>query len=63
MKQAEGQLESEIRALIERAQKADEQEEREGSVDLPAEIQRRQDRLEAIRAAKARLEERQREAD
>lgn len=63
MKQAEAQLEAEIRALVARAQKADEQEEREGPVDLPAEIQRRQDRLEAIRAAKARLEERQREAD
>src|SRR5690606_26372548 len=63
MKQAEAQLEAEIRALVARAQKADEQEEREAPVDLPAEIQRRQDRLEAIRAAKARLEERQREAD
>jgi transposase len=63
MKQTEQQLDSEIRALIARAQKADEQEEREAPTDLPAEIQRRQDRLEAIRAAKARLEERQRQAD
>lgn len=42
---------------------ADEAEKNEPDLDIPAEIERRQARLAAIEAAKARLEERQRQAD
>ena len=42
---------------------ADEAEKDEPELDIPAELARRQARLAAIPAAKARLEERQRQAD
>ncbi|MGX6564750.1 IS1182 family transposase [Cupriavidus necator] len=63
MKQAEDELKSEIKALLDRAKATDEQERNEPELDIPAEISRREKRLEAIQAAKARLEARQREED
>lgn len=63
MQRAEAELEGQIEALLERARAADEAEKNEPELDIPAEIERREQRLEVIRAAKARLEERQREAD
>ena len=63
MKQAETELQAEIKALLNRAKAADEQERNEPELDIPAEISRREERLAVIQAAKARLEERQREAD
>jgi len=63
MKDTEVALKSQIEALVQRARAADEAEKNEPELDIPAEIQRRQERLSAIQAAKARLEERQRQAD
>jgi transposase len=63
MLQAEVALKAEIDALLARAKQTDEAEKNEPELDLPAEVQRRQDRLSVIGAAKARLEARQREAD
>ena len=48
---------------MKKAAAADEAERDEPELDIPAEIERRQARLAAIEAAKARLEERQRQAD
>ena len=64
----EGRLQAEVDALVERARAVDEAEDArfgEGfrGDELPDELSRRQDRLAAIRAAKSRLEARQREAD
>lgn len=61
-------LESEIQALLDRAESIDQAEdERFGEAcrgdELPEELARRNQRLETIKAAKARLEARQREAD
>jgi hypothetical protein len=63
MLKAEAELKAQIDALLNRARAADEAENNEPELDIPAEIARRQDRLNAIAAARARLEERQREAD
>jgi len=63
MVQAEAALKGEIDRLLERAQRTDEAEGEEAALDLPAELARRESRLATIEAAKARLEERQREAD
>lgn len=63
MVKAEAELKAQIDALIKKAGAADEAEKDEPELDIPAEIARRQDRLGAITAARARLEERQREAD
>ena len=75
MVKQEGRLEAEIEALkaeieglVERAEATDEAEdERYGEEargdELPEELKRREDRLAAIRAAKARLEAEQRAAD
>lgn len=63
MQAAEIELKSQIDALLVRAAQADKAEANEPEVDLPSEIARRQQRLGAIRAAQARLQERQREAD
>ncbi|MCB1609155.1 MAG: transposase, partial [Xanthomonadales bacterium] len=52
MRQVEADLEKQIAALLERAQSTDAAEANEPDQDLPAEIQRRQSRLEAIRQAK-----------
>ncbi len=50
----EAQLEAEVERLMALAEAADE----EAEVDIPAELKRREDRLEAIRAAKAEMEAR-----
>jgi transposase len=63
MRKAEAELKAQIQALLDKAQATDEAEKSEPELDVPAEIKRRKDRLQAIEAAKARLEQRQREAD
>ncbi|MGO9446295.1 MAG: transposase [Thiobacillaceae bacterium] len=63
MREAEAELKAQIAALLDKARATDAAEKREPEVDIPAEIERRQERLAVIQAAKARLEERQREAD
>ena len=63
MQQAEVELKQQIAALLERARTTDAAEVNEPEQDLPAEIARREARLAAIEAAKARLEAQQREAD
>lgn len=63
MQAAEAQLQQEVEALLARAAQADAAEANEPETDLPAEIARREQRLAAIRAAKQRLEARQRVAD
>lgn len=63
MQTAEVELKAQIEALVQKAARADEAEKNEPELDIPAEIARRQERLAAIAAAKARLEERQRQAD
>lgn len=68
MKQEEKRLRSEIRALTRRADKEDQKEDSRFGTEytgeeLPEEISRRRQRLATIRAAKVRLEDRQREAD
>ena len=68
MKDEQARLKREIAELLERAEAVDLAEEREqgggdDGGDLPEELKRREQRLQAIQAAKARLEQRQREAD
>ena len=68
MLEEERRLQDEIEALLARARETDAAEdERFGAAlrgdELPEELRRREDRLAAIRAAKERLEARQREAD
>ncbi len=63
MQQTEAELKQQIAALLERARATDATEADEPEQDLPAEIARREARLAAIEAAKARLEAQQREAD
>ena len=63
MLKAEAELKGQIDALLQRAQAADQAEKNEPELDVPAEIARRQDRLQAIQEARARLEQRQREAE
>ena len=63
MQTTELELKAQIEALVQKATNADEAEKNEPELDIPAEIARRQERLVAIAAAKARLEERQRQAD
>ena len=63
MQQAEGELKAQIEALLERAKSTDAAEADEPEVDIPAEIERRADRLKAITEARERLEQRQRDAD
>jgi transposase len=53
----EEQLQQEVRRLLEMAEEIDRQEEAE-ELDIPEELKRREDRLEAIRAAKKRIEAR-----
>lgn len=53
-------LEEEVRTLLAMAEEADRQEEK-AWLDIPAELERRQERLEAIRAAKALIKARARE--
>lgn len=63
MLRAEAELRTQIKALLDKAKSADEAEKNEPELDIPAELARRQDRLDQIAAAKARLEKRQRDAD
>ena len=63
MLKAEAELKAQIAALLSRAKSADEAEKNEPELDIPAEITRRQDRLDAIAQARARLEQRQRETE
>jgi transposase len=63
MLKAEAELKAQIEALLNKARAADEAENNEPELDIPAEIARRQDRLDAIAAARSRLEQRQRDAD
>jgi transposase len=63
MKQAEAELKAQIDALLARAKATDETEVNEPELGLPAEIERRETRLAAIREARERLEQRQHEAD
>jgi transposase len=63
MQQAEAELKAQIGALLERAKNADAAEVDEPELDIPAEIERREVRLQAITEARQRLEQRQREAD
>ena len=63
MQATEAELKAQIAALLNKANSMDEAEKSEPELDIPAEIERRQARLDAIAAAKARLEERQRQAD
>lgn len=63
MVDAEAELKEQIAQLMERARQTDVAEREEPELDLPAEIERREDRLKVIQAARERLEARQREAD
>jgi transposase len=63
MRQAERELKEQVDALLAKAKAADVAERNEPELDLPAEIARREERLAVIRAARARLEDRQRQAD
>ena len=68
MVEEEKRLEAEIKALAGRAGAVDEEEDERYGVDVrgdetPSELKRREDRLEAIVQAKARLEARQRAMD
>jgi transposase len=68
MKEEEKRLRKEIRELLAKANHADDREDKRYGRDrrgdeLPAELARREDRLQSIKAARHRLEARQREAD
>lgn len=63
MQTTEAELKAQIAALLQKAANTDEAEKNEPDLDIPAELERRQARLAAIEAAKARLEERQCQSD
>jgi transposase len=68
IKEQEQKLKQQIEELLERARLTDAQEDAQwgsdqGEEQLPEELKRRQDRLAKIQAAKARLEQRQAQAD
>ncbi|MBD3220575.1 IS1182 family transposase [bacterium] len=68
MQQEEARLRKEIRSLTKQAEKADAREDQRFGAEftgdeLPAEVSRRESRLAVIRAAKERLESRQRASD
>lgn len=68
MKQEEKRLEKEIAELVKQAERVDRQEDEEYGQEnrgdeLPEELRHRETRLQTIREAKKRLEERQAEAD
>ena len=63
MQSTEIELKAQIAALLKKASSTDEAEKDEPELDIPAELERRQTRLAAIEAAKARLQERQRQLD
>ena len=63
MQTSEAELKAQIAALLQKAANTDEAGKNEPELDIPAELERRQARLTAIEAAKARLQERQRHSD
>jgi transposase len=63
MQATEKQLQQQVKELLDRAARTDRAEADEPETDIPAEIARRDKRLQAIGEAKQRLERRQREAD
>ncbi len=63
MVDTEAELKEQIAQLMERARQTDVAERDEAELDLPAEIERREERLKVILAPRERLEARQREAD
>ena len=63
MQLREVELKAQIDALLARAKQADMAETGEPELDIPAEIERREQRVKVIQAAKQRLEERQHAAD
>lgn len=63
MQQSEAELKAQIDALLQQAKVTDATEADEPELDIPAEIERREVRLQAIVEARARLEKRQRDAD
>jgi transposase len=63
MQKTEAELTAQVQALLAKAVAADAAEKNEPELDIPAEIARRENRLAVIRAARERLEERQRVAD
>ena len=63
MQTAEVELKAQIAGLLQKAARTDEAENNEPELDIPAELERRQARLAAIEAAKARLQERQSQSD
>ncbi len=63
MQRTEIELKAQIDALLAKARATDEAEKNEPELDIPAEIERREQRREVIRAAQERLQERQRQAD
>lgn len=63
MQAREIELKAQIDTLLKRAAQTDKAEADEPELDIPAELALRQERLEVIKAAKQRLEARQREAD
>lgn len=63
MLKSEAELKAQIAALLNKACMADEAEKNEPERDIAAEIARRQGRVNAIAGARARLEDRQRQAD
>jgi transposase len=63
MQAADKQLQQQVKELLDRAARTDAAEADEPQTDIPAEIARREKRVQAIREAKQRLEQRQREAD
>ena len=63
MQLAERELKAQIDVLLARAAQTDAAQADEPELDIPAEIERREQRVLAIQAAKQRLEERQRQAD
>ena len=63
MQTTEVELKAQIAVLLQKAAHTDEAEKNDPDLDIPAELERRQTRLAAIEAAKARLEARQRQSD
>jgi len=63
MVESEALLQAQIVELMNKARQADAAEKDEPELDIPAEIERREDRLKVIQAARERLESRQREVD
>ena len=63
MQQAEKELQRQVKELLQKAERTDAAESDQPETDLPAEIARREQRLQVIRQARERLDQRQREAD